>query len=141
MSGFDPNGGSMIVGGGSSSGPAVLPLAGLASYDATQAPTATPAVVGGSPISVDPASFTGSTWTFCATGSVVSGQTVTLTLYDVTAGATAATITISAQTQTAYTASVTKPGTTRVYELRFGVSGSTSSHYGTLNGACLQIGS
>lgn len=134
-----PGGGTS--GGGSSSGPAVVPLAGVASYDATQAPAATPLVVGGSPFAVDPAVFTGATWTLCVTGSVVSGQTVTVTLYDVTAGATAATVTITAQTQTTYTASVTVPGTARTYELRFGVSGSTASHYATLHNAALKIGS
>lgn len=121
--------------------PAVIPLGGFASYDATQAPTATPVVVGGSPFAVDPADFTGTTWTFTASGSVVSGQSVTLTLYDRTAGATAATLTIGATTQTAYSAAVTTPGTARLYELRFGVSGTTTSHYGSVHGAALKIGS
>ena len=39
------------------------------------------------------------------------------------------------------TASVTVPGTARTYELRFGVSGSTASHYATLHNAALKIGS
>ena len=134
-------GGGGSSGGGSSSGPAVVPLAGYAAIDATTAPTATPIAVGGSPVAVDPAVFTGATWTLCVSGSVVSGQTVTVTLYDVTAGATAATVSITAQTETTYTASVTVPGTARTYELRFGVSGTTNAHYGTLNGAALKIGS
>lgn len=128
-------------GGGSSGGPTLVPLAGLSSFDATEAPVASPVVVGGAPVSVDPAVFTGSTWTLCVAGSVVSGQTATVTLYDLTAGAAAATVTISAQTETAYTASVTVPGTARTYELRFGVSGSTASHYATLHNAALKIGS
>lgn len=131
----------VVGGGGGGSGPALVPLAGLSTVDATQAPTASPAVVGGAPVSVDPTVFTGAVWTFCVAGSVVSGQTATVTLYDLTAGSTAATVTISAQTETNYTASITVPGTARTYELRLGVSGTTASHYATLNNAAIQIGS
>lgn len=127
--------------GGSSSGPAVVPLAGYSAIDATTSPAAAPLAVGGAPLSVDPADFTGSTWTFCVTGYVASGRTATVKLYDVTAGAEAASISITATTQTAYTATVTKPGTARVYRVTFGVDGTLSSHTAVLDGAALKIGS
>ncbi len=127
--------------GGSSSGPVVVPLAGYNAIDATTSPTAAPIAIGGAPLSVDPAVFTGTVWTFCVTGYVASGRTGTVTLYDVTAGATAATISITATTQTAYTASVTKPGTARVYRVLFGVDGTLSSHTAALDAAALKIGS
>jgi len=127
--------------GGSSSGPAVVPLAGYSAIDATTSPAAAPLACGGSPFAVDPATFTGATWTFCVTGYVSSGRTGTVTLYDVTAGATAATISITATTQTAYTASVTKPGSARVYRVTFGVDGTLSTHTAVLDGAALKIGS
>ena len=134
-----PGGGG--AGGGTSSGPAVVPLAGYTAVDATTAPAAAPIAVGGAPLSVDPAAFTGSTWTFCVSGYVSSGRTGTVTLYDVTAGAEAASISITATTQTAYTASVTKPGTARVYRVLFGVDGTLTTHTAVLNGAALKIGS
>lgn len=65
----------------------------------------------------------------------------TLFLCELTAGAEAASISITATTQTAYTASVTKPGTARVYRVTFGVDGTTTSHTAVLDGAALKIGS
>lgn len=134
-----PGGGG--AGGGTSSGPAVVPLAGYTAVDATTAPAAAPIAVGGAPLSVDPSAFTGSAWTFCVSGYVSSGRTGTVTLYDVTAGAEAASISITATTQTAYTASVTKPGTARVYRVTVGVDGTLTTHTAVLNGAALKIGS
>jgi uncharacterized protein (DUF2147 family) len=58
-----------------------------------------------------------------------------------TAGAEAASISITATTQTAYTASVTKPGTARVYRVTVGVDGTLTTHTAVLNGAALKIGS
>ena len=138
--------GSQVIGGtsgggGSSGGPAVVPLAGYSAIDATTSPAAAPIAVGGSPVAVDPAVFTGATWTFCVTSYVSSGRTGTVTLYDVTAGATAATISVTATTQTAYTASVTTPGTARVYRVLFGVDGTLNTHTAVLDGAALKIGS
>lgn len=127
--------------GGSSSGPAVVPLAGYSAIDATTSPAAAPIAVGGAPLSVDPADFTGATWKFSVTGYVASGRTATVKLYDVTAGAEAASISITATTQTAYTASVTKPDTARVYRVTFGVDGTLSTHTAVLDGAALKIGS
>lgn len=128
--------------GGSSSGPTLIPLSvGDVTFNAATSPAATPRASGGSPIAVDPAVYTGSAWKFKVTGSVVSGRTATVVLYDITADAAAATLTISAQTQTAYSADVTKPDSARVYELRRGVSGSTEADYANLHNACLQIGS
>jgi outer membrane lipopolysaccharide assembly protein LptE/RlpB len=75
------------------------------------------------------------------TGYVSTGRTATVKLYDVTAGAEAASISITATTQTAYTASVTKPGTARVYRVTFGVDGTLTTHTAVLNGAALKIGS
>lgn len=143
MSALDTNGGSIVAGGGSSSsgGVGLVPLAGYKDIDATTSPAAAPIAVGGSPIAVDPATFTGSTWTFSATGYVSSGRTATVTLYDVTAGAVAATISITATTQTAYAVSVTKPGSARVYRVLFGVDGTLNTHTAVLDGAALTIGS
>ena len=92
---------------------------------------------------VDPADYavTGRTtvYTLSVVGSVVSGQTLTVVLYDLTAASAAATLTWTETSATRKTASVTAPGSAHVYELRVSCSGSTAAHYGVTHTANLRI--
>lgn len=105
-------------------------LCAVATVDATQGTVA----VGGSPGSLDPATtaVAGRTqsWTFVVSARVTSGQTGTVVLYDLTADAVAATITVTATAAgTEHTETVTLPGTARRYEVRASVTGTTAAHY------------
>ncbi len=64
-----------------------------------------------------------------AIGQVVSGVTGTLDLYDLTAAAVVATLTWTETAPTRKTASVTVPGTARLYELRVRKSGGAGADY------------
>ncbi len=75
-----------------------------------------------------------------AVGQVVSGVTGTLDLYDLTAAAVVATLTWTETAPTRKTASVTVPGTARLYELRVRKSGGGASDY-ALFSAVSTIGS
>ena len=118
-------------------GPRYYPLGGCSTVDATQGTR----VIGGGAYDSTESAITGrtQTWTLDLTASVVSGQTATVTLYDITAGSTVATITVSATSPTRSTASVTLPGASHVYELRMSVSGSTTAHYATLLSANIKV--
>ena len=118
-------------------GPRYLPLASGQTVDATQGTRA----IGGGTYDSTESAVTGrtQTWILDLTASVVSGQTATVTLYDITAGSTVATITVSATAPTRSTTSVTLPGASHVYELRVSVSGSTTSHYCTLLSANIKV--
>ena len=67
--------------------------------------------------------------TLAAVGQVVSGVTGTLDLYDLTAAAVVATLTWTETVATRKTASVTVPGTARLYELRVRKSGGGDTDY------------
>ena len=114
-----------------------LPIGGYVTADATQG-----TVVGGG-ATVDPADYavTGRTavYTLSVVGSVVSGQTLTVVLYDLTAGSAAATLTWTETSATKKTASVTAPGSAHVYELRVSCSGSTAAHYGVAHASNIRI--
>lgn len=98
---------------------------------------------GGTGGTIDPAEFVRTdltqAWTFRANASVTTGRTGTIILYDVTAAAIAATITVTATTPTAHTAVVTLPGTARMYLVYFGVDGTTSAHIITVNATDLKV--
>jgi len=87
---------------------------------------------------VDPAGLT--TLTLEAIGLVVSGVTGTLDLYDLTAAAVVATLAWTETAATRKTASVTVPGTARLYELRVRKSGGGDNDYALFSGVSL-IGS
>lgn len=114
-----------------------LPIGGYVTADATQG-----TVVGGG-ATVDPADYavTGRTavYTLSVVGSVVSGQTLTVVLYDLTAASAAATLTWTETSATRKTASVTAPGSAHIYELRVSCSGGTAAHYGVAHTANLRI--
>lgn len=78
--------------------------------------------------------------TLSAVGQVVSGVTGTLDLYDLTAASTAATLTWTETTATRKTASVSVPGSARIYELRVRKSGGGDADYALISAASL-IGS
>ncbi len=79
--------------------------------------------------------------TLAAVGQVVSGTvTGTLDLYDLTAAAVVATLTWTETVATRKTASVTVPGTARLYELRVRKSGGGASDYALFSAVSL-IGS
>ena len=78
--------------------------------------------------------------TLAAVGQVVSGVTGTLDLYDLTAAAVVATITWTETVATRKTASVTVPGTARLYELRVRKSGGGDTDYALISAASM-IGS
>lgn len=114
-------------------GPRYIPLGGYVDVGATQGTR----VIGGSPEALDPTAhaITGrtQTWTLILLASVVSGQTGTIELYDLTGASVAATISVTSATAgTAHTASVTLPGSARRYELRASCTGSTAAHYVTV---------
>lgn len=67
--------------------------------------------------------------TLAAVGQVVSGVTGTLDIYDLTAAAVVATITWTETTATRKTASVSVPGSARIYELRVRKSGGGDADY------------
>lgn len=75
-----------------------------------------------------------------AIGQVVSGVTGTLDLYDLTAAAVVATLTWTETVATRKTASVTVPGTARLYELRVRKSGGGDTDYALFSAASM-IGS
>ena len=75
-----------------------------------------------------------------AIGQVVSGVTGTLDLYDLTAAAVVATLTWTETVATRKTASVTVPGTARLYELRVRKSGGGDTDYALISAASM-IGS
>jgi len=75
--------------------------------------------------------------TLAAVGQVVSGVTGTLDLYDLTAAAVVATITWTETTATRKTASVSVPGTARLYELRVRKSGGADSDYALFSAVSL----
>ena len=79
--------------------------------------------------------------TLAAVGQVVSGTvTGTLDLYDLTAAAVVATLTWTETVATRKTASVTVPGTARLYELRVRKSGGGDTDYALISAASM-IGS
>jgi hypothetical protein len=78
--------------------------------------------------------------TLAAVGQVVSGVIGTLDLYDLTAAAVVATLTWIETAPTRKTASVTVPGTARLYELRVRKSGGGASDYALFSSVSL-IGS
>lgn len=94
--------------------------------------------------SIDPADYAISGATTALTLSLCalvtrSGLTGTITLYDITADAAAATITVTETARTLKTASVTLPGAAHLYELRAKVATSTGdSDYVVLSGAVVR---
>ncbi len=139
MSGLDPNGaGVLVVGGGSSlptaAGPVLVPLAAAESTVLTS-DTAL------AQVRFDPADYSTppSTITLEAVGSVVSGVTGTLTLYDLTGSASAASLAWTETSATRKTASVTVPGSAKTYELRWKKSGGGSTDYALLGSAQLRL--
>ena len=78
--------------------------------------------------------------TLAAVGQVVSGVIGTIDLYDLTAAAVVATLTWTGTAPTRKTASVTVPGTARLYELRVRKSGGGASDYALFSSVSL-IGS
>lgn len=120
-------------------GPRYVPLCGAVTVNATESTVS----VGGSPGEIDPAAsaITGrtQTWTLCVGARVTTGQTGTVELYDLTAAAVAATITVTSTTAgTEHTASVTLPGSARRYELRASVTGTTTAEYLAILNAALR---
>lgn len=87
---------------------------------------------------VDPTGLT--TLTLEAIGLVVSGVTGELDLWDLTAAAVVATLSWTETAATRKTASVTVPGTARLYELRVRKSGGAASDYALFSSVSL-IGS
>ena len=79
--------------------------------------------------------------TLAAVGQVVSGVTGTLDLYDLTAAAVVATLTWIETAPTRKTASVTVPGSARLYELRVRKSGGGASDYALFSSVSLTPGS
>ena len=75
--------------------------------------------------------------TLAAVGQVVSGVTGTLDLYDLTAAAVVATLTWTETAPTRKTASVTVPGSARLYELRVRKSGGGASDYALFSAVSL----
>lgn len=127
-------GGLVIPSGGGTTGPVLVPLAGVAS-------TVLAADTVLAQVRFDPADYTAppSTITMEAVGSVVSGVTGTLELYDLTSAASAATLAWTETTATPKTASVTVPGTARTYELRWRKSGGSATDYALLGSAQLRL--
>lgn len=78
--------------------------------------------------------------TLAAVGQVVSGVAGTLDLYDLTAAAVVATLTWIETAPTRKTASVTVPGSARLYELRVRKSGGGDTDYALFSSVSL-IGS
>jgi len=78
--------------------------------------------------------------TLAAVGQVVSGVTGTLDLYDLDNAAVVATLTWTETAPTRKTASVTVPGSTRIYELRVRKSGGAGADYALFSSVSL-IGS
>lgn len=116
-----------------------LPIGGYYKVDATMGTL----VIGGSPEAYNASAhaITGrtQTWTFLVSASVTSGQTATIDLYDLTASAVAATVSVTATTAgTPHTASITLPDTARSYELRASVTGTTTSHYVAILSAAIK---
>lgn len=74
-----------------------------------------------------------------AFGEVISGVTGTLVLYDLTAGAAAATLTWTETDPTRKTASVEVPGVATSYELRFSKSGGGDSDYAYVGGVNIVV--
>ena len=72
-----------------------------------------------------------------AIGQVVSGVTGTLDLYDLTAAAVVATLTWTETAPTRKTASVTVPGSARLYELRVRKSGGGDADYALFSAVSL----
>lgn len=72
-----------------------------------------------------------------AIGLVVSGVTGTLDLYDLTAAAVVATLTWTETVATRKTASVTVPGTARLYELRVRKAGGGDTDYALISAVSL----
>jgi len=131
MGALRPGGG----GGGGATGPVLVPLSGVAS-------TVLSADSVLAQVRVDPAEYSTPPTSIAleAVGSAVSGVTGTLTLYDLTAGATAATLTWTETAATRKSASVTVPGSAHVYELRWKKSGGGATDYALLGGAHLRLG-
>ncbi len=75
--------------------------------------------------------------TLAAVGQVVSGVTGTLDLYDLTAAAVVATLTWTETAATRKTASVTVPGSARLYELRVRKSGGGDTDYALISAVSL----
>lgn len=114
-----------------------IPVGAYSTVDATQSTM----VCGGA--TIDPVDYTVSgrttVYTLSVIGSVVSGQTLTVVLYDLTAVSIAATLTWTETSATKKTASVTAPGSAHIYELRMSCSGSTSAHYGVTHASNIRI--
>lgn len=121
--------------GGGSTGPVLVPLASAAS-------TVLAADTALAQVRFDPADYETppTSITLEAVGSVVSGVTGTLTLYDLTGSASAASLAWTEASATRKTASVTVPGTARTYELRWRKAGGGSTDYALLGSAQLRLG-
>ena len=75
--------------------------------------------------------------TLAAVGQVVSGVTGTLDIYDLTAAAVVATLTWTETATTRKTASVSVPGSARLYELRVRKAGGADSDYALFSAVSL----
>jgi hypothetical protein len=120
--------------------PAMVPIGGYSSVDGTEGTV----VIGGSPYALLGTDYsrTGltATWELVVGGSVTSPNTGTITLWDVGAGAAAATISITSSTAgTSHSAVITAPGTAKTYELRASVTGGTAANYVIINSAAIRI--
>lgn len=120
-------------------GPRHIPLGGYATVSAVDGTM----VIGGSPEALGPSDFSiaGKTtvWTLRLVASVVSPETLTVVLYNLTDSSTAATITVTETAPTAKSASVTVPGSAKLFELRASCSGSTNAEYGVINSSSLKV--
>jgi hypothetical protein len=119
--------------------PSALQLIPLAGYTTTVATV--DVAIGGAYF--DPADYaiTGRTTvlTLDAIGQVVSGVTGTLTLHNLTDAVDVATLAWTETSATRKTASVTLPGSAKVYELRLRKSGGATSDYAVLITAHVRI--
>jgi hypothetical protein len=120
--------------------PAMIPLGGYATVDGTQGEV----VIGGSPYPILDTDYNRAgltaTWTFVVGGSVTSGDTGTVVLWDVAGAAAAATITITSSTAvTSHTASFTPPASGKTYELRASVTIGTAANYVVVNSTALRV--
>lgn len=136
MSGIDPNRSGVLVvgGGGGATSPVLVPLSG-----ATSTVLSADTVL--AQVCVDPADYATppTAITLEAVGSVVSGVTGTLELYDLTSAASAATLAWTETAATRKTASVSVPGSARTYELRWRKAGGGTSDYALLGSAQLRL--
>jgi hypothetical protein len=118
----------------------MVPLGGYATVDGTLGTV----VIGGSPYPILDTDYdrTGltATWLLVVGGSVTSGDTGTVILWDVADAVAVATITITSSTAvTSHTASFTPPATAKTYELRASVTGGATANYVVVNSTALRV--